>query len=140
MDKRTIGGVEFEAVRCTTPIPHWRLRVVLTGFLFEAGCFKSESRPKLWESVEHTARVVGDRWLRDNLTAHNAGSDVSGGPYVLWGFKPGHADGQPIKLCDYSRDEEITRTRQGWICSAYRVGEPATGLIALAGAPKTGPA
>ena len=132
MDKRTIGGVEFEAVRFDRPVPHWRLRVVLTGYTFEAGCFKSESRPKLWESVEYTARVVGDRWRRDSLVAHNAANDSAGGPYVLWGFKAGHADGQPIKLCDYSRDEENARQRQGWVCSAYRVSEEPAGLLVLA--------
>lgn len=67
LNYKTIAGVEFEAVRMQHPIPHWRAKVVQTGFIFEAGCFKSESRPKLWQSIEDTARVRGASFAQEML-------------------------------------------------------------------------
>lgn len=68
--RRTIAGIEFEAVRFTRPCPHWRPKVLQTGYLYEAGCFKSESRPKLWESMEYTARRCGEeRFAAECLAA-----------------------------------------------------------------------
>ena len=70
METRTIAGVEFEAVRMMRPIPHWRAKVVKTGYLFESGCFKSESKPKMFESIEYTASRLGaDRFYKDTMEA-----------------------------------------------------------------------
>ncbi len=69
-DRRTIGGIEFEAVRMDRPILHWRARIVSTGHLYEAGVFKSESRPRLWASIEDTARRVGELWKLQCELAH----------------------------------------------------------------------
>jgi hypothetical protein len=69
IETKIIAGVEFEAVRMSRPIPHWRPRVIETGCLIEAGVFKSESRPKMWESMEYTARRIGkQRFQADMLS------------------------------------------------------------------------
>lgn len=69
-DTKNIAGVEFEAVRVMRPRPHWRAKVVKTGFVYDAGCFNSESRPKLFESIEYMARRVGaERFAREALEA-----------------------------------------------------------------------
>lgn len=137
-NRRTIGGIEFEAVRETRPIPRWRARVVATGYLYEAGCFHSKSRPQLWESIEDGARHRGSPlWESDNLTAHaddHARKQPSAAPFVLWGSHPSHNDGQPLKLAGYSRNETVRRTREGWICAAYRVGDEPEGLRLMADA------
>jgi len=49
----TIGDVEFEAVRFTAPIPHWRPKIIETGEILESGVFNGESRPKMRESIEY---------------------------------------------------------------------------------------
>ncbi|MBI6727126.1 hypothetical protein YA0089_26290 [Pseudomonas viridiflava] len=50
----TVGGIDFECVRELTPIPHWRLKIVETGYVFEAGCFpKNKSKPALKGEVEY---------------------------------------------------------------------------------------
>lgn len=48
-----VGGVEFEAVRFTHPRPHWRPKIIETGEIIESGVYKSESRPKMIESIEY---------------------------------------------------------------------------------------
>lgn len=56
--RRVIAGVEFEAVRFHAPCPHWRVKVVATGYVFEAGVFRGMgSLDKLMQSVEDTARA-----------------------------------------------------------------------------------
>lgn len=67
MNQATIAGVDLEAVRELTPIPHWRVKVVRTGFVYDAGCFKSESRPKMWASVEYTAQRLGEERFRNEM-------------------------------------------------------------------------
>ena len=70
MNKKTICGIDLEAVRKKHPIPHWRVKVSETGYVFESGVFNSESRPKMWESVERTLKVIGpERFRRDILEA-----------------------------------------------------------------------
>ena len=71
MNRKTIAGIEFEAIRETKPIPHWRARVVATGYTYEPGCFKSHSRPALWESIEYTAKRRGEELFAvECLEAH----------------------------------------------------------------------
>lgn len=63
---KTIGGVEFEALRISNPAPHWRVKVVKTGYVFEAGVFPStKSLDYLWQYVEDAARRRGDLWAWD---------------------------------------------------------------------------
>ena len=59
-NKKTIGGIEFEAVRFKTPIPHWRLKLP-NGTILEAGAggFDTSSRPKLWDSVQYMLDRLG---------------------------------------------------------------------------------
>lgn len=70
LNHQIIGGVALEAVRNVNSRNgkvYWTVKVVATGAVREAGVFKSESRPKMWESVRETARVCGpDRWTREN--------------------------------------------------------------------------
>lgn len=50
----TVAGIEFECVRVEKPIKHWCLKIVETGYQFEAGCFpKNKSRPALIAEVEY---------------------------------------------------------------------------------------
>lgn len=69
MNRRNIGGVEFEAVKVPSRSgkPYWAARVVATDFLCSPGCFDGHSRPALWASIEQTAKLRGDRWRNDNL-------------------------------------------------------------------------
>lgn len=70
-NKQTIAGVEFEAVRFSLPVPHWRAKVVATGYIFEAGVFPgSTSRPKMWACVEYTAKRRGAAFANECLAAH----------------------------------------------------------------------
>ena len=70
-NRKIIAGVEFEGVRMANPCFHWRARVVKTGYVYDAGCFKSESRPKLWDSIEYTATRIGaERFAKEALDAH----------------------------------------------------------------------
>ena len=132
LSRRIIGGIAFEAVRMAVPSLHWRVRVTETGYLYAAGCFSSESRPKLWAAVEDGARLRGNSWVRENLTAHDARWQCHDAAFVLWGFHPAHAGGQPIKISDYDVVEELARKRQGWTCCAYLAGEEPSGLLLLA--------
>jgi hypothetical protein len=69
-ETKTIAGIEFEAVRIMRPIPHWRPRVVSTGYLYDSGIFNSESRPKMFESIEYMARRIGhERFAKETLEA-----------------------------------------------------------------------
>ena len=45
--------VEFEAVRFTAAVPHWRPKITETGEIPESGIFNGESRPKMRESIEY---------------------------------------------------------------------------------------
>ena len=68
MNKRTIAGIEFEAVRFTQPLPHWRPRITATGETIEAGIFPTHSRPAMWDGIEYMAQRIGyDRLRRDLL-------------------------------------------------------------------------
>ena len=62
---KTISGVDFEAVRVMWPIPHWRAKVLKTGFVFNSGCFDGKSRPRLWESIERIAKIRGESFETD---------------------------------------------------------------------------
>jgi hypothetical protein len=69
-DRKVISGIEFEAVRVMRPIPHWRAKVVETGYVFEPGIYNGESRPKLWGSIEYMAKRLGeDRFAKETLEA-----------------------------------------------------------------------
>ena len=70
MKRKIVSGIEFEAVRFSDPRPHWRAKVVQTGYVFEAGVFHSKSRPEMWEDMEHIARLRGDLWEPECLMAH----------------------------------------------------------------------
>ena len=73
MNKRTIAGIEFEAVRMTSPVPHWRVKVCKTGYIYETGIFSSESRPKLWESMEYmVSRIGAERFAKETLDIAHA--------------------------------------------------------------------
>lgn len=66
----TVKGVDFEAVRFTVPIPHWRLKIVETVEVWQPGTggIKGESVPKLIASVEDlAARSKTDAEWRFNL-------------------------------------------------------------------------
>lgn len=69
--QKLINGVQMEAVRCRDPRPHWRIRVVATGYLYESGVFCG-CRPlaKVWETVADIARRRGDSWHRECMEAH----------------------------------------------------------------------
>lgn len=68
--RRTVAGVEFEAVRFMSPAPHWRPRVVKTGYVFDVGVFKNDSRPHMWESMEYMAHRIGcERFAREATEA-----------------------------------------------------------------------
>lgn len=70
MDRKTIAGVELEAVRFERPVKHWRVKVVPTGVVIEAGVFKGSSRPVMWEDIEYRARRFGEeRFAKDLLEA-----------------------------------------------------------------------
>lgn len=69
--RKTIAGIEFEALRETRPVPHWRPMVVATGYVYAAGRFKSTSKPKMWQSMEDTATRLGaERFAKDAMEAH----------------------------------------------------------------------
>lgn len=66
----TVRGVDFEAVRFMVPIPHWRLKILETGEVWEPGTggVKGDSVPKLIASVEDLAsRSKTDAEWRFNL-------------------------------------------------------------------------
>ena len=66
LNRREIAGIRFEAVRFVWPLPHWRPKIVETGYIYPAGIFSGESRPRMWESMEDTARVTGpERFARE---------------------------------------------------------------------------
>jgi hypothetical protein len=70
MNLKTIGGIVFEAVRYDHPRPHWRARCVATRYVFQAGVFKSASRPQMWASIQDIARRLGpERFTRETLSA-----------------------------------------------------------------------
>lgn len=141
-NRKTIGGVEFEAVRMDKPIKHWRARVVATGYLFAAGCFKSASRPQLFESIAESARHCGRDFHHQTIDAsddrprairHGANKNA-----VLWGFHPDHANGEPIKLSDNMSDSyAICRRREGWIVAVYAAGDEPLGLRSQATAQRS---
>jgi hypothetical protein len=66
--QKTVGGVQLEAVRLHLPRPHWRIKVVETGYVFESGVFGG-ARPlaKVWATVEDVARLRGDSWVNETL-------------------------------------------------------------------------
>lgn len=67
---KTIAGVEFESVRVLTPRPHWKAKVVKTGFIFSAGVFDGSTKANLWQSIKHTASLIGhDLFARQTLQA-----------------------------------------------------------------------
>lgn len=69
MNRKVIAGVEIEAIRMLRPLPHWRAKVVATGYLYQAGVFKSDSRPHLFQSIEDTARRIGaERFAKEALS------------------------------------------------------------------------
>ena len=71
MNKRTIAGIEFEAVKFTKPCIHYRPRVVSTGYLYQSGIFNGHSRPKLWASIEYMASRIGnERFKKETLEAY----------------------------------------------------------------------
>lgn len=53
-----VGGLKFSAVRMRAPSPHWRLRIVESGEVMEAGTgsISNESVPKMQASVEEIFR------------------------------------------------------------------------------------
>jgi len=64
VERKTIGGVELEAVRKTRPRPHWVVKVVKTGEVFEDQQYFT--KPKMWDDLEHILRVIGEeRFKRD---------------------------------------------------------------------------
>lgn len=72
LDRRTIAGVDFEAVRFDKPVKHYRPRVIATGYIYSVGVFDSKSRPKMWESMEYMAsRISADRFAREAIEAKN---------------------------------------------------------------------
>jgi hypothetical protein len=69
LDRRTIGGIEFEAVPAESRgVRYWRARVVSTGYTFEPGVFHGSTRPAMWADMEHVCRIRGQElWTRDTL-------------------------------------------------------------------------
>lgn len=57
-----IGDTDFMAVRMHRPCDHWRVKVVESGEVLEAGAdgFNTESRPKMQRDIEDMLRRVGD--------------------------------------------------------------------------------
>lgn len=64
----TVEGVEFEAFRFPAPRPHWRIKIVETGEVWEPGVagLNYESVPKLIASLQDLARRAGGiaEWRR----------------------------------------------------------------------------
>lgn len=50
-----VGGVCFEAVRTMRPRPHWRVKIVETGEVWEAGAagVSNQSKPKMQADLQY---------------------------------------------------------------------------------------
>lgn len=66
---RTIGGIEFEAIRQTRPTPHWRLKSLANGQIYASGTagLDGSSRPKLWASLEDIHRRSSPRAFHETF-------------------------------------------------------------------------
>lgn len=69
--QREVAGVSLEAVRFSFPVPHWRIKVVATGYIYESGVFCGcNPLAYIWDYVERTAKARGASWIRENMDAH----------------------------------------------------------------------
>ena len=73
MKNKTIGGIEFEAVPINTRGGSvkkvWRAKVIQTGTVLD--CISGRTRPLLWDSLERTAKILGDtEFTRQTLLAN----------------------------------------------------------------------
>lgn len=67
MNKFTVCGLEFESIRESYPIDHWKLKIP-SGEILDAGVagIKGESRPKQRASLQYLADRIGhDRFIRE---------------------------------------------------------------------------
>jgi len=70
---RTIAGVALEILRAPHPVPHWRVRVIQTGYMFGSGVFPGKTRHAVWAQVERTAQIVGaERFKREAYECYDS--------------------------------------------------------------------
>lgn len=66
--KFTIGGIDFEAVRYTAPIKHWRLKVPSGKILDDgSGGISPHSVPKMKADLEYILQRFGQKEFERNF-------------------------------------------------------------------------